>query len=168
MMIKTDGRDTQIDSVGIYERRPGYWGFGPIPVDTYKQFWKESSKDSEVLLRLELTAPQYDRAVKIVRTWERRVREGDLLYPDLLMDNILLVKEVTESLNQCGEKFKLYKMDWSLGDRISASPREDPTSHVTFMYFKELRRLNEPLHVPDEKFHKYVRPAAEKSDSAAR
>ena len=154
MLIKTDGRQTQIDAVGTYDVR-GYWAFGAIPPETYKEFLKEPRKDSEVMLRLEITAAQYERGLKIVKTWERRARNNELLYPDLTMDNILLAKQVTESLNQCGETFKLYKLDWSLEDRISSSsPRDDnPISRIPFLYFKELKRLNQSLHVPDDKFN---------------
>jgi hypothetical protein len=159
MMIKTDGRQTQIDAVGIYGTG-GYWSFGPVPAETYNYFMKEPPRsDSEVMLRLEITGVQYERALKYVRTWARRVKEGALLYPDLPMDNILLVKQVTESLNQCGERVKLYKLDWSLEDHISSSsPRDDnPISRTPFMYFQELRRLNESIHVNDEKFRAVFR-----------
>lgn len=164
MMIKTDGRQTQIDAVGTYPAG-SYWAFGSIPPEIYNQFMNEPRTDSDVLLRLELSGVQYERAVKVVRTWDRRVREGDLLYPDVIMDNILLAKQVTESLNQCGEKFKLYKLDWSLEDRISSSsPRDDnPFSRIPFLYFKELRRLNESRHVTDEMFHKLVHPVQKAS-----
>ena len=153
MLIKTDGRQTQIDAVGTYEVR-GYWAFGTIPPETYNQFLKGPGKDSDVMLRLEITAAQYERGLKIVKTWERRARNNELLYPDVTMDNILLAKQVTESLNQCAEKFKLYKLDWSMEDRISSSsPRDDnPISRIPFLYFKELKRLNQSLHVSDETF----------------
>jgi hypothetical protein len=151
ILIKMDGGKTQIDSVGIYSLG-GKWAFGPVPAETYNEFMKEPRNDSDVMLRLEITAAQYERGLKIVRTWERRVREGHLLYPDLFMDNILLVKQVTESLNQCGEKFKLYKLDWSMNDHISEITADNPVSRAPFMYFKELRRLNESLHVRDEQF----------------
>jgi hypothetical protein len=154
MLIKTDGQQTQIDAVGTYVAG-SYWGFGPIPAETYNQFMKEPQKDSDVMLRLEITAAQYERGLKIVRSWERRVREGALLYGDTRLDNILLAKQVTESLNQCGDRIKLYNLDWSLQDTISSSsPRDDnPFSRIPFLYFKELRRLNESLHVGDEKFY---------------
>jgi hypothetical protein len=154
MVIKTDGKQTQIDAVGIYALR-GYWAFGTIPAETYNEFMKESRKDSEVMLRLEITTAQYERALKIVKTWERRARNNELLYPDLPLDNILLVKQVAETLNQCEEKFKVYKLDWSLNDHISTASRLDDVLQTTipFMFFKEMKRLNESLHVTDEKFY---------------
>lgn len=154
MLIKTDGHQTQIDAVGTYDVR-GYWAFGAIPRETYDQFMKEPRKDSDVMLRLEITAAQYERGLKIVKTWDRRARNNELLYPDVTMDNILLAKQVTESLNQCGEKFKLYNLDWSMEDHISSSsPRDDnPISRIPFLYFKELKRLNQSVHVSDEQFY---------------
>ena len=158
MMIKMNRQETQIDAAGIYDQG-GKWAFGTIPADTIKQFMKESPKATEVMLRLEITGAQYERGLKIVQTWERRARDGELLYPDLYMDNILLVKQVTESLNQCGETIKLYSLDWSLNDHISSSSKRDdnPFTRIPFLYFKELRRLNEALHIPDAKFYETER-----------
>jgi hypothetical protein len=154
MLIKTGGEQTQIDAVGIYPLR-GHWAFGTIPAETYNEFMKEPRKDSEVMLRLEITGVQYERGLKVIKTWERRARNNELLYPDLPMDNILVAKQVTEGLNLCGQKFKLHNLDWSLNDHISTGmPLENtPVSKIPFMYFKELKRLNQSLHVPDEKFY---------------
>ncbi len=157
MMIKTGGQQTQIDAVGIYPGRV-HWAFGTIPPETYNEFMKDPRKDSDVMLRLEITAAQYERGLKIVKAWERRARNDELLYPELTMNNILVAKQVTESLNQCGERFKLYKLDWSMEDHISTSSPLDsnPISRIPFLYFKELKRLNQSLHVPDEKFHEHA------------
>ena len=158
MLIRTDGTRTQIDAVGIYSVG-NKWAFGSVPEESYSQFMRESSKDSDVILRLEIVATQYERALKILRTWDRRSRQGDLLYPDLFLDNVMLVKQVTETLNECGDKIKLYKLDWMLNDRIS---QDNPPSHTPFLYFRELRRLNESLHVRDSEFYKlggFTQPA---------
>ncbi|MFY9555820.1 MAG: hypothetical protein WAV47_13995, partial [Blastocatellia bacterium] len=98
MLIKMDGQQTHIDAVGIYADG-GKWVFGTIPKETYNEFMKEPRKDQEVMLRLEITGVQYERALNIVKTWERRARNNELLYPDLTMDNILLAKQVTDTLN---------------------------------------------------------------------
>jgi hypothetical protein len=155
MLIKMDGQQMEIAAVGIYSAH-GARAFGLIPPETYNEFMKEPRKDSDVMLRLEITGAQYERSLKIVRNWERRVRQNELLYPDPNMDNILLVKQVAESLNQCGENVKMYYLDWSWEDRIS---EKNLPSRTPFLFFKELRRLNESLHVTDEKFQESGRPA---------
>ncbi|HEX8088451.1 MAG TPA: hypothetical protein VF762_06330 [Blastocatellia bacterium] len=149
MLIKLDGAKPEVAAVGIYSVK-GEASFGTVPAETYNEFMKEPAKTSDVMLRLEITGAQYERGLKILRTWERRVRDGALLYPDVSLDNILLAKQVTETLNQCGERVKLYNLDWGVEDKISDNAK--PT-HIPFLYFKELRRLNESLHVRDEKFY---------------
>jgi hypothetical protein len=153
MLIKMDEGKPRVDAVGIYSVRNAE-AFGPVPAETYNEFMKESSNASDVMLRLEITAAQYERGLKVLQHWERRVLEGALLYPDLSLDNVLLVKQVTETLNQCSDKIKLHNLDWGVEDKISDKTK--PT-HIPFLYFKELRRLNESLHVSDEAFHDQAR-----------
>ena len=148
MLITVTGAHAQVEAVGIYVQG-GRPAFGPVPRTAYGEFMKEPRRVSDVMLRLEITGAQFERSLKILRTWERRAREGALLYPDIAMDNILLVKQMTESLNQCGEHVKLYVLDWGLEDDISEG---NSPSNIPFKYFKELRRLNESLHVPDDRF----------------
>jgi hypothetical protein len=148
ILIKSDGRETQIDAVGIYFVG-GKPYFGSIPAEYRDEFMRDSLGDSDVMLRLAVSGPQYERGLKVLRTWDRRAREGALLYPDVFMDNVLLVKQVTETLNQCGATVKLYTLDWGVYDYISEN---NPPSRAPFLYFKELKRLNESLHVPDVRF----------------
>jgi hypothetical protein len=155
MLIKLDGERAQVDAVGIYSVQ-GRRMFGPVPEESYQEFMKEPRAASDVMLRLEITPAQYDRGLKILRTWDRRAKEGALLYPDISLDNILLVKQLTESLNQCGEKINLYKLDWGVEDKISDG---HPSPQVPFLFFKEMRRLNESLHLRDEKFQEYMSAA---------
>ena len=145
MLIKMAGTERKVDAFGIYEadRKPA---FGVVPETTYRDFLQEPRAASDVMLRVRITGAQYERGLKTLRTWERRVREGALLYPDVFMDNILVAKQVTEDLNRCGETVKLYVLDWGLEDDISEHNRP---SNVPFEYFKELRRLNETRHVRD-------------------
>ncbi|HEY7181800.1 MAG TPA: hypothetical protein VIC84_10300 [Blastocatellia bacterium] len=158
MLIKLDGERTQVDAIGIYFIQ-GQRLFGSVPEEVYREFMKEPRAASDVMLRLEITSAQYERCLKALRTWGRRVNEGALLYPNVAMDNILLVKQVTEGLNQCGEKIKLYNLDWGFEDKISDN---NPPSRVPFLVFKEMRQLNESLHIRDEKFQEYMIAAARK------
>jgi hypothetical protein len=160
MLIKFDGERTQVEAVGIYSIQ-GRRMFGTVPEESYREFMKEPSAASDVMLRLELTSSQYERGLKVLRTWERRVKEDVLLYRKSSMNHLLLLKEITESLNQCGEKeIKVYKLDWSLEDRLSD---EIPPSQVPFLFFKEMKRLNESLHVRDDKFQEYRNAAAKQA-----
>jgi hypothetical protein len=152
MLIKLDGERTQVEAVGTYSSK-GNRKFGAVPEESYREFMKEPSAASDVMLRLDITSSQYERGLTVLRRWDRRVKEDALLYRKSSMNNLLLVKEVTESLNQCGEKeIKVYKLDWSLEDRLSD---EIPPSQVPFLFFKEMKRLNESLHVRDDKFQEY-------------
>ena len=146
MLIKTTGAQALVDAVGIYAGGNGQAVFGAVPPESYASFMQEPRDASAVLLRLEIAQPEHARAAAILRVWERRAREGALLYPDIAMDNILLVKQVTESLNAPAERFALYLLDWGLEDDIS---EHNIPSHIPFHYFQELRRLNEGRHVQD-------------------
>jgi len=75
ILIKTDGRETQIDAVGIYSVGDKPY-FGSIPAELRDEFMKESGAASDVMLRLEIGAPQYERGLKVLRTWDRRAKEN--------------------------------------------------------------------------------------------
>jgi hypothetical protein len=116
--------------------------FGAIPAEYRDEFMKDSLGASDVMLRLAVSGPQYERGLKVLRTWDRRAREGALLYPDIFMDNILLVKQVTETLNQCGVMVKLHTLDWGVYDYISEN---NPLSWLIF----ERVAINEANFLPE-------------------
>jgi hypothetical protein len=144
--IATD--EVEMGAVGIYADEQGRAVFGTVPWQSYDALLREPKKGSRgVMLRLEISGPQYARILGILRSWERRARENELLYRnDFNMNNILLVKQATEELNRCGTKVSLYKLDWGLEDRISD---DNARSLVPFLVFQELKRRNAQLHVPD-------------------
>lgn len=150
ILIKVAGSETHVEAVGTYSAQ-GKRAFGAVPPEVYKDFLREPRGDAEVMLRLEINAQQYERALKILQTSGRRAREGALLYPnDFYLNNILLVKAVTETLNQCSEKINLYKLNYIYPeDWIS---NQNSPGFVPFVYFKELRRLNDARHVRDNNF----------------
>jgi hypothetical protein len=65
------------------------------------------------------------------------------------LNNVLLVKAITETLNQCSEEFKLHKLYYDGYDWIA---EQYAPPFIPFAFFKELRRLNESRHVRDDKF----------------
>jgi hypothetical protein len=156
----TSGGVSRIDAVGIYSDK-GVATFGAVPAATYKEYLRDARGDSEVILRVEINSRQYERASKVVQEWQRRARENALLYtidnalsaPGPL-NNILLIKAVTETLNLCQEDLDLYKLDYAYpGDWIT---NDYGPEFVPFMLFKELRRRNEARHIEYKKFQELV------------
>jgi hypothetical protein len=157
MVVKLTGGIPKIDAAGTYSDH-GNAAFGTVPVEIYKDYLREARGDSEVILRLEINSRQYERASKIVQEWQRRERENALLYryPDAnaSLNNVLLVRAVTETLNLCQHDFDLYKLDYTYpNDWITDHYRPE---FIPFFFFKELRRRNEARHIEYKKFQELV------------
>lgn len=157
MVVKLSGGVPKIDAAGTYSDH-GKSEFGTVPADIYKDYLREACGDSEVILRLELNSQQYERAAKIVQEWQRRAREGALLYrpPDGIgsLNNLVLIRNVTETLNACQNDFDLYKLDYDY-PRDWISDRYSP-EFIPFFFFKELRQRNEARHIEYKKFQELV------------
>jgi hypothetical protein len=155
LVVKLAGGVSTIEAAGTYSDH-GKLAFGPVPPEIYKDYLREARGDSEVILRLEINSRQYGRALKVVQEWQRRAREHALPYIDspVTLNNILLVKAVTETLNLCQNDFDLYRLDYSYpGDWITD---EYSTEFVPFFFFKELKRRNEARHIEYNKFQQLV------------
>jgi len=161
MVIKLSGGVPTIDAFGIYLTKDGR-ALGAVPPNVYKNYLREARNDSETTLRLEINSRQYERALKVIKEWERRDREGALLYttaaetPDdaTYLNNILVAKAVTETLNQCSADFNLYPLNYVHKDDWISNKFK--SADVPFHYFKELRQRNEARHIPDQKFQELV------------
>jgi len=151
MLIRGAGDDVDLGAFGIYADADGHPAFGAVPASEYEAFLDETAargqvNSSRVMLRLEVSGPQYERVLRVLRTWERRVAERALLYPDFALDNILLVRQATEELNRCRQTIVPYELDWGLDDAIS---ERHIALRIPFEYFKELKVRNETRHVSD-------------------
>ena len=110
---------------------------------------KDSRPEQDSVLRLEVTAQQFSRAMKIVHSWQKRATDGALLFPSYSYLNIVVpLKEVAESLNACGETIKLHKLTWMLDDEIGANFAE---WELSYQYVKKLRDLNQQANVSETK-----------------
>jgi hypothetical protein len=157
VLIKLSGGVSEINAVGLYSDH-GKPHFGTVPPDVYNNYLKDARGESETVLRLEINGAQYDRSLKIVKEWQRRAREDALLYREpasrVTLNNVVLVKAVTETLNQCSEDVNLYKLDY-VHPKDWLSDQYSPEL-VPFYYFKELRRLNEARHISEQKFQEII------------
>ncbi len=161
MVIKLAGGVPTIDAFGVYVGKNGR-DFGTVPSNVYKNYLREARNDSETTLRLEINSRQYERALKVIKEWERRDRENALLYNTAVetlddptwLNAILVVKRVTESLNQCSADFDMHPLNYILKDDWITN--KVGSAYVPFYYFKELRQRNEARHIDDKKFQELV------------
>jgi hypothetical protein len=160
MWTKLDGRKTQVETLGLHLMTDGSGRMmptvGAIPPELQKQFVNESDKDSDVMIRLELTEAEYERTHKVFKTWDKRVQDKTLLYDDPYLNEMEFLRRVAESLNQCGEKVKLHKLTWSQWDEVVTKYNlpQHPLEYIRIM-----RKKNDELHVTDERFPADWRPA---------
>jgi hypothetical protein len=157
MVVKLAGGVPTIDAAGTYSDQ-GRATFGKVPVSVYKDYLREARGDSEVILRLEINSRQYQRALKIVQDWQRRERENALLYKfpegNPSLNNVLLVRAVSDTLNLCQNDFDLYKLDYTYPNDWIAD--QYSPEFIPFFFFKELRRRNEARHIEYKKFQELV------------
>jgi hypothetical protein len=161
MVIKLAAGIPTIDAFGVYPGKDGR-AFGAVPPDVYKNYLREARGDSETTLRLEINSRQYERALNVIKEWERRDREDALLYKTAAetlddptwLNNILVAKRVTETLNQCTEDVDMHPLNYVIKDDWIST--KFGSAYVPFYYFKELRQRNEARHIPDQKFQELV------------
>ena len=75
---------------------------GVIPEKIRESFHSEPAGDSAALLRLEVTAGPYKRALEVLKTWERREEENTLLYNVPYLNNAVYLNQLVSSLNETG------------------------------------------------------------------
>lgn len=153
MLIRTSGSETHLESFGLYYQEDQRIN-GPVPEELYRGFMSEPASAQNAILRLQITADEFERSLKIIQTWQRRAREGTLLFPPHSYLNIVVpLKEIAESLNQCGEAINLYKLTWLVDDPVGANTAQ---WELAFEYVKKLRQMNDLQHVTDKQFQQSI------------
>jgi hypothetical protein len=79
---------------------------GTIPTAVSTRHLVESRLETETMLRLELTRAEYDRAMAVLRSWDRRVREKKLMY-DRQSQQHRVHEQLATTLNQCNERIRV-------------------------------------------------------------
>jgi hypothetical protein len=154
MLIKKPaGGETQFETFGLYYRDQKRIN-GRVPTELIHQFIKDSGSEQDSVLRLEVTAQQFSRAMKIVHSWQKRATDGALLFPPYSYLNVVVpLKEVADSLNACGETIKLHQLTWMVDDEIGANFAE---WELSYRYVKRLRDLNERVNVSEARLQQTI------------
>jgi hypothetical protein len=153
LIKKPAGGQTQIETFGLYYR-DGQRINGPVPTELVSRYMPDLPTDQDSVLRLEITAKQFSRAMKIVRSWQKRAAGGALLFPSYSYLNVVVpMKEVSESLNACGATINLHKLTWMVDDEIGANFAE---WELSYQYVKKLRELNQQANLPEAKLQQTI------------
>lgn len=152
-LIKASDGKPEVETFGLFYRA-GERINGPIPDDLYRRFMADSLAADDAVLRLQISSQDFDRAKKIMHTWQERAREGTLLFPVYSYLNVIVpVKDIAESLNECGEDFHIYKLTWMVDDELGANV---PQWELAFAYVKRLREMNEQSNISSAKFQQNI------------
>jgi hypothetical protein len=152
-LIKAGEGKPEVETFGLFYRNAERIN-GPVPDDLYRQFISDSLPADDAVLRLQISSQAYDRAMKVMRTWQERARKGTLLFPAYSYLNVIVpMKDIAESLNACGEDFHVYKLTWMVDDELGANV---PQWELAFAYVRKLREMNAPLHIGSAKFQQDV------------
>jgi len=141
-----DGR-ASLDSFGIYiaDELPIV---GPIPAAVSNKHLVESRLDSETMLRVELTRAEYERAMAVMRSWDRRARESRMMYDTPYLNSIVFLDQLAQTLNQCNERIQVKKLNWGAREPVMAHNHPQ----LPFFYVRDLRKDNESLHLRNPEF----------------
>jgi len=155
MWTKLDGRKTEIEALGVHLAKDvkGKTGpvFTPVPAQLYNEFAAESEKDSDVMMRMELTEAEFERSYKVFEAWAEFARIAKLPHKDHYLNGLEFLKSAAENLNLCDEKLKLHTTD---GTAAARNPHQQ-----TLEYVKMMRKKNDDLHVTDSNFPTDWRPS---------
>ncbi len=137
----------RVDSFGYYvaDELPIV---GPIPTAVSDRHLVESRLEDETMLRLEVTRAEYERALAVVRSWDRRVREKACCSDTPSLNSIVFLEQVAMTLNQCNERVHVKKLNWNVRDPVTAHNHPQ----ILFYYIQSLRTENEALHMRNEQF----------------
>ena len=154
MWTKLDGRKTEVEALGVHLAKDAKGKpapvFGPVPAQLYNEFAAESEKDSDVMMRMELTEAEFERSYKVFEAWAEFARIAKLPHKDPYLNGMEFLKSAAENLNLCDEKLKLQTTD---GAAAARNPQQQ-----THEYVRMMRKKNEDLHVTDRNFPTDWRP----------
>jgi len=159
MWTRMDGHKTRTETLGLNIVKDAAGRAVPVldvmPASIADEFSRETRKDSDVMMRLELTEAEFERTHKVFRTWSKRVQDKTLLYDDPYLNAMEFLRRAAEALNQCGDRVRLHKLTWSQFDQV-VSKHNLPQHPIE--YIRIMRVNNEKLHVTDAMFPKGWRP----------
>jgi hypothetical protein len=165
MWTVLDGRKTDREALGV-QLIEGSGGkalpvFGPIPAELGDRIVEDGDRDAKrkkedsAFMRVEVTAAEYETTRRVYESWSKRAKAQTLPYADAYLNGLEFLKQLAESLNQCGEQVKLLKLTERERDEMVA---KHGLPQYTLAYIRALRKQNDELHINDVVFPWQWRP----------
>jgi hypothetical protein len=150
-LIKASEGKPTAETFGLFYRN-GERVNGAIPDDLYQRFMADSLPPDDAILRLRISSQGFENAMKIMRTWQERAHKGTLLFPSYSYLNIIVpLRDIADSLSQCGTDLQTYKLTWMVDDELGANVAQ---WELAFAYVKRLREMNEQSHISSTEFQR--------------
>jgi hypothetical protein len=176
-----DGRKIDIEALGVHLRNDEAGTtlavFESPPVEAYSEFSVDTTSEQTVrdgdgdvrgkdsmreeqrtIFRVELTESEFERSHKVYETWQKYVKAKALPNANPYANVHEFLTRIIESLNQCSEKLK---EDKSAGLKPEVSVVE--AAQRPLEYIRQMRKMNDELHVHDAMFPWMWRPSIELS-----
>lgn len=165
MWTTLDGRNPKTEALGVQLIKDKSGKplplFGEVPAELYNQIQdaierdKKAGKERNAIIRVELTEAEFERTHKVFDAWDKSVRTFTLRPQDPYMNVLDLLKQVIQSVNQCGERLKLSAQ----GRETIAAKQGLPQLLLEFV--RVIRKENDDKHVSDPAFPFGWRPVVQ-------
>jgi hypothetical protein len=166
MWTVLDGRKTDREALGVHliqdPEGKALPVFGPIPAELGDRIVEDGEreakrqKEDSAFMRVELSAAEYETTRRIYESWSKQAKALALPYADAHLNGLEFLRQLAESLNQCGARVKLLKLTGRERDEMVA---KHGIPQYTLAYVRALRKQNDDLHNDDVVFPWQWRPA---------
>jgi hypothetical protein len=153
MVTTLDGRREKVEAIGVEQTKDETGKvtseFRLISDKLYEQFKWESDKESDVMMRVEVSRTEYERIHELFDTWTKLIKDKKLLHDDPYMNVMDFLPKVVERLNVCGEKIKPPQTDKPAANE-TVSKQILPL--LPLEYIRAMRKKNDARHIMNSMF----------------
>ncbi len=154
MWTSFDGRGTDLEALGVSGGRDRAAVFGRIPAALAAEFAADRRDESRVMLRLEMSEPEYRRTHAVFAAWDRRLKSRKPLTADPQQLASEFVDETIQAFNRCNLVVELPRSSTAA---TTATGEGDALQRlVTFV--RQLKATNANRHVTDDQFSAPLQP----------
>jgi hypothetical protein len=146
MWTTLDGRRTDLEALGMTgQGAPGdrKIRFGRVPLELAQSFARQSARDDDVMMRIELSEAEYRRTHRVLEAWDALVSRDLLARGSPQAQALEFLEATLQSVNLCRNRLRL-------ADADSAAVHDRPQHPLELV--RQIRKINDRRHVNDKLF----------------